>query len=160
MITGHAWVFGDNLNSDQIMPVHYSKAEEEKFQCLHSVRPEFAHLVKPGDIIVAGKQCGIGSSRPAPRILKALGIGTVIAESFSGIFFRNSIAVGFPLVELPGATQFFKEGDVISVNFEQGLLINRTQGIKKEFQPYNQFLQNIIHAGGIVNTLKPHTEKA
>ena len=153
-ICGRVWAFGDDLNADQIMPVHYSRAEEEKFSCLGAVRPDFARQVRPGDVIVAGRQCGIGSSRPAPRILKALEVGTVIAESFSGIFFRNAIAIGFPVVELPGARGLLREGDRVEVDCDAGTVTNLTTGRVSHFQPYCRLLREIIEAGGIRNTLK------
>ncbi len=154
LIKGRVWLFGDDLNADQIMPVHPSKAEEEKFRCLESVRPEFAKSVQPGDVIVAGKQCGIGSSRPSPRILKALQLGAVIADSFSGIFFRNAIAIGFPLVELPGVRDFLKEENQVEIDFDNGVLRNMTTGEARNFAPYSPFFQKIIAAGGIINTLR------
>lgn len=154
LITGRVWAFGDNVNADQIMPVHPSKAEEEKHRCLESIRPDFAGAVQPGDVIVAGRQCGIGSSRPSPRILKALRVGAVIADSFSGIFFRNAIAIGFPLVEMPGVRDFLAEGNQVEVDFENGVVRNITTKAVKNFEPYSPFFQTIIAAGGIVNTLR------
>lgn len=159
VIQGRVWVFGDDLNADQIMPVHFSKAEEEKYACLSAVRPEFSRQVQPGDVIVAGRQCGIGSSRPSPRILKALKVGTVIADSFSGIFFRNAIAIGFPLVELPDARALLNEGDVVEVDYEKGHVTNKTTGESAQFHAYSQLLQDIVAVGGIINTLKTELPK-
>ncbi|MGH0054577.1 MAG: 3-isopropylmalate dehydratase [Sphaerochaetaceae bacterium] len=152
-ITGRVWLFGDNLNSDQIMPVHHSLAEKEKYTCLNSVRPEFATNVKPGDIIVAGKNCGIGSSRPSPRILKYLEIGTVVADSFSGIFYRNAIAVGFPLAQVKDAPSYFTEGELLEVDFDRGIITKVETGEQITFPAYPSELEKIIEAGGIKELL-------
>ena len=154
LIKGRVWVFGDDVNADQIMPVPPAKAEEEKYRCLESLRPEFARAVQPGDVIVAGRQCGIGSSRPSPRILKALQLGAVIADSFSGIFFRNAIAIGFPLVEMPGAQDFLSDENRVEIDFESGIVRNVTTGVFRNFEPYSPFFRKIIAAGGITNTLR------
>lgn len=153
-VCGRVWIFGDNLNSDQIMPVHHSMAEKEKYSCLNCVRPEFAHNAKPGDIIVAGINCGIGSSRPAPRILKYLELGAVIADSFSGIFYRNAIAVGFPLAEVKDALSKFKEGEELKIDFELGTIQKLATGEIIHFQPYPKLLRDIIDSGGIKGQLK------
>lgn len=153
-VKGKVWIFGDNLNSDQIMPVHHSLAEKEKYTCLNSVRPEFAREVSQGDILVAGNHCGIGSSRPSPRILKYLGVGTVIASSFSGIFYRNAIAIGFPVAELEHAPSHFQEGEEVEVNFEKGEIYKRESGEILHFQPYPPLLEEIITRGGIKELLK------
>lgn len=153
-VKGKVWLFGDNLNSDQIMPVHHSKAEVEKYSCLTSLRPEFARNVQSGDIIVAGKHCGIGSSRPSPRILKYLGVGTVIAESFSGIFYRNAIAIGFPLAQVQGATTLFRETEMLEIDFESGIIHRLDNDEKLYFPSYPDLLQKIITAGGILELLE------
>lgn len=155
---GKVWIFGDNLNSDQIMPVHYSLAEQEKYACLSAVRPEFSHGVQPGDIIVAGRHCGIGSSRPSPRILKYLGVGTVIADSFSGIFYRNAIAIGFPLAELKDAPSHFEEGEEIEVDFETGRILRLKNNEVLQFPPYPPLLRQIIGHGGIKELLRDQME--
>lgn len=156
---GRVWLFGDNLNSDQIMPVHYSLAEQEKYTCLSSVRPEFAQNVQPGDIIVAGRHCGIGSSRPSPRILKYLGVSTIVADSFSGIFYRNAIAVGFPVAQVANAPALFQEGEHIEVDFETGIIKKLDTGEEIKFPPYPDLLQKIIQAGGIKELLKLQQEQ-
>ena len=153
-VRGRVWLFGDNLNSDQIMPVHHSLAEKEKYSCLNSVRPEFARSVRPGDVVVAGRNCGIGSSRPSPRILKYLEVGTVIADSFSGIFYRNAIAVGFPLAQVKDAPSRFEEGEEVEVDFDRGIITRLGNGEEIEFPSYPDELQRIIEAGGIKELLK------
>lgn len=153
-VQGRAWLFGDNLNADQIMPVHHSRAEQERYTCLQSVRPEFSRGVRPGDILVAGRHCGIGSSRPAPRILKYLGVGAVVAESFSGIFFRNAIAIGFPVIEVRNASRIFQEGETLQLELEKGQLIRADTGEVIRFQPYPALLQEIILHGGIQQLLR------
>ncbi len=148
-IRGRVWRFGDNVDTDQIIPAEYLVTADEKELAEHAfekVRPEFAVEVKPGDIIVAGRNFGCGSSREhAPLALKGAGIGAVVAESFARIFFRNSINVGLPLVE---AKLDVEDGEEVEIDFERGIIA--TQRGSVSFKPLPPFLRKLLESGGLV----------
>lgn len=154
-VSGKAWVFSENVDTDQIIPAEYLVTGDAKELALHAfekVRPEFPGEVKAGDIIVATDNFGCGSSREhAPRALIGAGISCVVAKSFARIFYRNSINIGLPLVEadLPAS-----DGDIIQVDFEMGVVENKTQGKQAEFAPLPDFLLKLIEAGGLVEYTK------
>jgi len=154
-ITGKVWKFGDNVDTDQIIPAEYLTTGDAKELAKHAfekVRPEFAKNVKEGDIIVAGKNFGSGSSREhAPRALKGCGISCVIARSFARIYFRNSINIALPAVECDIDAD---EGDTVEVNFSSGKIKNVTKSKEYEFRALPQFLQKIFDSGGLVNYVK------
>ena len=154
------WKFGDNLSTDLMMPgMIRSKMlgdKEMAMYCMHANRPGWAEQVQQGDIIVAGRNFGCGSSRPVPRLLKALGISTVVAESMSRLFFRNSVNLGFLVLICPGIHAAFQEGEVAQVNVETGEVMNVTQGTRLQGEalspdtpPYQ-----ILKAGGLDPLLK------
>lgn len=147
------WRFGNNVDTDQIIPAGYLVTADKKELARHAferVRPEFAKKVKPGDIIVAGKNFGSGSSREhAPRALMGAGISCVIAESFARIFFRNSINIGLPLVE---AKVDVKNGDRIEVDFTSGKI--KTKKKVYGFKELPPFLLKLIESGGLVQYTK------
>jgi 3-isopropylmalate/(R)-2-methylmalate dehydratase small subunit len=151
MAEGKAWKFGDNVDTDQIIPAEYLVTPDMKELAKHAfekARPEFARNVKPGDIIAAGSNFGSGSSREhAPRALIGAGITCVVAKSFARIFFRNSINIGLPLIEtdLP-----VKEGDRIRVDFEKGTVTNLTTKKSARFPPYADFLKGLMDKGGLI----------
>jgi 3-isopropylmalate/(R)-2-methylmalate dehydratase small subunit len=152
-----AWVFGDNLDTDVIAPGRYMKfgIEEIAKHCLESVLPAFAHEVKPGDIVVGGRNFGAGSSREqAPEALKHLGVAVLIAESFAGLFYRNAINLGLPAVVCAGAKRI-RDGDELEVELERGKLKNRTTGETLDCEPVPAFLMALIRDGGLL----PHLEK-
>jgi 3-isopropylmalate/(R)-2-methylmalate dehydratase small subunit len=158
MITiGKAWKFGDNVDTDQIIPAIYlvtGDPEELARHAFESVRPEFAKQVKQGDIILGGNNFGCGSSREhAPRALMGAGISCVVAKSFARIFFRNSINIGLPLVE---ADIEAKDGDELEVDFEKGVVTNKNTGVTANFPPMPDFLKNLMDAGGLVEYTKKH----
>ncbi len=152
---GNAWKFGDNIDTDQIIPAQYlscSDPEQLANHCLEVVVTQFAQKIKPGDIVVAGKNFGCGSSREhAPLALKAAGISCVIARSFARIFYRNSFNMGLPILECPEAVEFTEEGDVLEVDLDTGEIRNQTK--EKEFKARGvpPFMQELINAGGLIN---------
>jgi len=153
--SGRAWKFGDNVDTDQIIPAKYLITGDYKELASHafeSFRPEFAKEVKEGDIIVAGKNFGSGSSREhAPRALIGAGISCVVASSFARIFFRNSINIGLPLVECEVEVE---EGDILEVDFEKGIIFNKTKNKEFRFKSLPPFLLKLIEADGLVEYTK------
>lgn len=151
------WKFGDNVDTDQIIPAEYLTTGDAKKLAAHAfakVRPEFAEEVKEGDVIVAGENFGCGSSREhAPRALLGAGIRCVIAKSFARIFFRNSINIGLPLIE---ADIFDKieEEDEIEIYLKDGVIKNHTKGEVYQFTPLPEFLQRLLESGGLINYIK------
>ena len=160
IIKGKVHKFGDDINTDDIISAKYlvsTDAKELGSKCMESIKPEFVKAVKEGDIIVAGKNFGCGSSREhAPLAIKGCGIRAVIAPSFAAIFFRNAINIGLPILECPEAAADITEGDDIEVNLSTGEIINRTNGHCYQAHPLPDFVLKIADAGGIVNFLKTH----
>lgn len=152
---GRAWVFGDNVDTDQIIPAEYLTTgdyEELAKHAFEKVRPGFADEVKEGDIIIAGDNLGCGSSREhAPRALIGAGISCVISKSFARIFYRNSINIGLPLVECDVEAD---DGDEIKVDFRQGIVENITKEQQYSFQPLPEFLRELLDVGGLVEHIK------
>ncbi len=153
---GKAWVFGDSVNTDLMYPhICYTVPDDEKhLYTMWANRPDWARMVKKGDILVAGKSFGIGSSRPAAANLKALGLACVLAESVNGLFLRNSVNFGFLTISCPGITGIVKEGDILSVDIARGRVENIASGRNLEFKPLPNFLMEIIEEGGIIEVLK------
>lgn len=152
-----AWVFGDNLDTDLIAPGRYMKfgIAEIAPHCLEAVDPSFAAAVRPGDVLVAGRNLGAGSSREqAPEALKHLGIAALVAESFAGLFYRNAINVGLPAVVCAQARRV-RHGDGLHLDFQSGILTNRTTGERLACEPIPAFLMQIVRDGGLL----PHLEK-
>jgi len=149
--------FGDDINTDDIIPARHlnttDRAELAKY-CMEHIDKDFAGKVKRGDVIVAGKNFGCGSSREhAPIAIKAAGISCVIAESFARIFARNSINMGLALVESKEAASRIRRGDVITVNTRTGVVRNVTRKENYKFEKYPPFMQKIIKAGGLMNAI-------
>ncbi|MHA1358804.1 MAG: 3-isopropylmalate dehydratase small subunit [Candidatus Helarchaeota archaeon] len=157
-IKGKVWKFGDNIDTDVIIPGRYLVIRDPNEMASHSfepIRPEFAKNVKKGDIIVSGANFGSGSSREeAPFVLKTLGIAALVAESFARIFYRNAINLGIPLLELKGASTSFNENDVVEIYFKQGLIKNLTQNTEYTGTKLPPFLMEIIDAGGAIPAVK------
>lgn len=156
IFSGRVWKFGDNISTDVIMPgdVVFASDLSEKEAASHSMRalrPGWAKLVQKGDIIVAGKNFGCGSGRPAPRMLKTLGISVVVADSISRQFFRNSIHLGFVAVSCPGISEAFEEGEIAEVQVETGIVNNlsRHKSLHGEALPPDSPPYQILIAGGI-----------
>ena len=147
--------YGDNVDTDVIIPARYlnsSDAKELAAKCMVDIDPDFVNRVKPGDIIVANKNFGCGSSREhAPLAIKTAGISCVIAETFARIFYRNAINIGLPIIECPEASRAIEAGDEIEVDFDSGTIFNRTRNESYKGQAFPPFMQKIISAGGLIN---------
>lgn len=155
---GRVWKYGDHVNTDVIIPGRYLDDYDPKNMAKHAMEgldPSFANEVAYGDVIVAGRNFGCGSSREqAPLALKYAGVGAVVAISFARIFFRNSINIGLPVVEFD-ATGMFEKGDMALINLEKGVMVNETNGRTGKFEPLPSFLLDILKEGGLV----AHTAK-
>ncbi|MEM0139836.1 MAG: 3-isopropylmalate dehydratase [Ferroplasma sp.] len=153
-IKGKIWLFGDDINTDLMYPqVCYTLPESEKpSYAMRANRPEWAEMVSPGDIIVAGRNFGTGSSRPAADNIKNLGIACVLAESINGLFLRNAVNSGFLSLEAKNISSSVREGDTITVNMEKNVI--ESQNLILPFRPLPPFLMDIIENGGIINILK------
>lgn len=157
-VKGRVFKYGDNVDTDVIIPARYLNTSDEKelaSHCMEDIDPEFSHSVKTGDIIVADKNFGCGSSREhAPISIKASGVSCVIAKTFARIFFRNSLNIGLPILECPDAVDAIKSGDEVSVDFATGKIKNETT--EKEFsaEPFPPFMQDLISAGGLASYIK------
>lgn len=152
---GTVHAFPDNVDTDVIIPARYlnsSDPSELAMHCMEDIDPDFNKHAKPGDIIVAGSNFGCGSSREhAPIAIKAAGISCVIAKTFARIFYRNSINIGLPIIECPEASDEIREGDTVEVDFKTGIITDKTSGKTYKGQPFPEFMQKLIDAGGLVN---------
>ena len=152
---GTVFKYGDNVDTDVIIPARYlnsSDPEELAQHCMEDIDKTFIQKVKQGDIIVADKNFGCGSSREhAPIAIKAAGISCVIAETFARIFYRNAINIGLPIVECPEAAVAIEAGDTVEVNFDTGVITDVTKGTTYQGQAFPEFMQKIIAAEGLVN---------
>lgn len=155
---GHVFKYGDNVDTDVIIPARYlntSDAKELAAHCMEDIDAEFIKKVTQGDIMVADKNFGCGSSREhAPLAIKTAGVSCVIASTFARIFFRNSINIGLPILECPEAVAGIKAGDEVEVDFDSGVITNITTGATFKGQPFPAFMQDIISADGLINQLK------
>ena len=154
-VEGKAWKFGDNIDTDAIIPAIYLDTTDPKemaTHCMAGVDPEFVNKIAPGDIIVGGENFGCGSSREhAPIAIKAAEISCVIAKSFARIFYRNSINIGFPILECEEAALKIDEGDEVQVDLASGIIKNLTKDETYKAQPFPEFMQQLIAAGGLMN---------
>ena len=152
---GSVFKYGDNVDTDVIIPARYlntSEPAELAAHCMEDIDKEFIHKVNKGDIIVATKNFGCGSSREhAPIAIKAAGVSCVIAETFARIFYRNAINIGLPIIECPEAAQAIEAGDLVEVNFDTGVITDVTKGTAYKGQAFPEFMQKIIDAEGLVN---------
>ena len=157
---GKAWKFGENLNTDEIIPGRYNitiDPLELAKNVFCEIKPDYAKNVKPGDVVVGGQNFGCGSSREhAPIAIKGSQAVCVIAPSFARIFFRNAINIGLPILECPEASADIDEGDDIQVDLVSGRISNLTKDRTYQAQPLPAFVMKIAEAGGIVNFLKDH----
>jgi len=153
-IRGRVWKYGDNVDTDAIIPARYlntSSAAEMALHCMEDIDTSFASKVEPNDIIVAGKNFGCGSSREhAPLAIKASGIGCVIAETFARIFFRNAINSGLPILECPEAAASCEAGQSLEVDLASGMIRNLDTGQAFQASAYPPFMLELIEAGGLV----------
>lgn len=152
---GRVIKYGDNVDTDVIIPARYlnsSDPAELATHCMEDIDKEFVHKVRPGDIMVATKNFGCGSSREhAPIAIKASGISCVIAETFARIFYRNAINIGLPIIECPDASRNIQEGDEVLIDFETGTITNVTRNEQYIGQAFPPFMQRIIDQGGLIN---------
>ena len=153
-VSGKVFKYGDNIDTDVIIPArHLTSADPEhlKEHCMEDIDKSFKDRVKPGDIMVAGKNFGCGSSREhAPVAIKASGIALVIANDFARIFYRNSINVGLPILECPEAAAKIKDGDEIEADFDTGVITDKTTGESFQAKAFPEFIKNIMANGGLV----------
>ena len=156
--TGNAIKYGDNVDTDVIIPARYLNTIDKRelaSHCMEDIDKNFVNKVKCGDIMIAGANFGCGSSREhAPIAIKESGISLVIAKSFARIFYRNSINIGLAILECPEASENINEGDVVEADLDNGIIYNRTTGESFKTNPFPEFIQKIITAGGLVEAIK------
>ncbi len=159
---GKVWMFGDDVNTDLIIPGKYLELvdpEEMAEHAMEGIDPDFPKKIQEGDIVVGGTNFGCGSSREhAPLALKYAGIGAVIAESFARIYYRNSINIGLPALECPGITEAVEEGDVVEVDVIGGTIQITRTGTELSFTPLPDFMVEVLNDGGLVGYLKKNME--
>ncbi|MCD8348786.1 MAG: 3-isopropylmalate dehydratase small subunit [Lachnospiraceae bacterium] len=152
---GRVFKYGDNVDTDVIIPARYlnsSDPAELATHCMEDIDKDFIHQVQKGDIIVANKNFGCGSSREhAPIAIKAAGVSCVIAETFARIFYRNAINIGLPIIECPEAAKAIDAGDQVEIDFDSGMIYDRTKGTEYKGQAFPEFMQKIIRAEGLIN---------
>lgn len=152
-VSGKSYKYGDNVDTDVIIPARYLNtpdAKELAKHCMEDIDTAFASNVKPGEIMIAGKNFGCGSSREhAPLAIKTCGIACVIAATFARIFYRNALNIGLPILECPEAAAEIKAGDVVSVDFDTGVITDETTGKTFRGEPFPPFMQELIAAGGL-----------
>lgn len=152
---GTVFKYGDNVDTDVIIPARYLNSSDPKelaTHCMEDIDKDFVNKVQKGDIIVAEKNFGCGSSREhAPLAIKAAGVSCVIAETFARIFYRNAINIGLPIIECPEASKGIEAGDEVEVDFDTGIITDKTKGTTYQGQAFPEFMQKIIKAEGLVN---------
>jgi 3-isopropylmalate/(R)-2-methylmalate dehydratase small subunit len=157
---GKAFVYGDNVDTDVIIPARYLNTidpAELAAHCMEDIDASFAPSVRPGDVIVAGRNFGCGSSREhAPMAIKASGVSCVVASSFARIFYRNAINIGLPILELPDSEELAKKGDEIRIDLESGGIENLTTGKRVGARGFPPFMREIIAAGGLIGYVRGH----
>lgn len=155
---GKVFKYGDNVDTDVIIPARYlntSNAKELAAHCMEDIDTEFVKNVSAGDIMVAGWNFGCGSSREhAPLVIKTCGTGCVIAKSFARIFYRNAINIGLPILECEEACNEIEPGDQVEIDFDSGEIKDITKGKTFKAQPFPEFIQNIIKAGGLLKSIQ------
>ena len=155
---GHVFKYPDNVDTDVIIPARYLNTQDAKelaAHCMEDIDKTFTSRVAPGDVMVGGWNFGCGSSREhAPLCIKTSGISVVIAKSFARIFYRNSINIGLPILECPAAADAIAAGDTVSVDFDTGVITDETTGAVFQAEPFPTFIQEIIAAGGLMNSIK------
>ncbi|MEJ2210939.1 MAG: 3-isopropylmalate dehydratase small subunit [Anaerolineae bacterium] len=163
ILSGNTWKYGDNINTDVILPARYlnmSTPEELAPHCLEDLDAGFAAAVEPGDVIVAGENFGCGSSREhAPLSIKAAGVGCVVARSFARIFFRNAVNIGLPILACPAAVDEVTGGQRLEIDLESGRILNLSTGRTHQAEPYPPFMLAIIEAGGLAPYTRARIEE-
>lgn len=154
---GHVHKYGDNVDTDVIIPARHLNTTDHKelaSHCMEDIDIDFVKKVKSGDIMVGGENFGCGSSREhAPIAIKASGIDCVIAKTFARIFYRNAINIGLPILECPAASEGIENGDEVSINFDTGVITNLTRGETYQALPFPEFIKDIMAKGGLINSL-------
>jgi 3-isopropylmalate/(R)-2-methylmalate dehydratase small subunit len=162
-VKGTVFKYGDNIDTDAIIPARYlntSDSKELAKHCMEDIDPAFVEKVKQGDIIVANKNFGCGSSREhAPIAIKASGVSCVIAGTFARIFYRNAINIGLPILECEEAAKNIEQGDELEVDFRAGIIHNLTENQTYKVQAFPEFMQEIIKADGLINYIKKNMTK-
>ena len=157
-IHGKAFRYGDNVDTDVIIPARYLNSPDVRelaAHCMEDIDPEFASSVREGDIIVAGRNFGCGSSREhAPLAIKACGVSCVVAASFARIFYRNALNIALPILECPAAAEAITNGHELSIDFETGVIEDITTGRGFSAEPFPPFMRDLIAAGGLAEYLK------
>ena len=166
VIKGRAWVYGDNVDTDVIIPARYLSTSEPSLlalHCMEDIDASFAASVRKGDVIVAGANFGCGSSREhAPIAIKAAGISCVVASSYARIFYRNAINIGLPILECPAACEpgAVNKGDELEIDVASGVITNKTNDRPFEAAPAPEFLRSLFAAGGLVPYVRERLERA
>lgn len=162
-IKGRVWKFGNDVDTDLIIPARYlntADPQELAAHCMEDADPGFAKAVRQGDILVAGKNFGCGSSREhAPIAIKAAGVSCVIAATFARIFYRNAVNIGLPILECPEAAAALQQGDVVEVDLSTGIIKNLSRPGEHQAAPFPPFIQEIIKAGGLINYVQERMKK-
>ena len=158
LVSGKVFKYGDNIDTDVIIPARYLNTSDENelsSHCMEDIDKDFVKNVNKGDIIVAKKNFGCGSSREhAPIAIKMSGISCVIASTFARIFFRNSINIGLPIIECDEAAKAIENGDELEIDFNSGIIKNITKNENYKGEPFPEFMQNIINSTGLINYIK------
>ncbi|HIY53565.1 MAG TPA: 3-isopropylmalate dehydratase small subunit [Candidatus Agathobaculum merdavium] len=159
---GRVFKYGDNVDTDVIIPARYLNIADPKELATHAMEDidaEFVKKMHPGDIVVATRNFGCGSSREhAPLVLRENGVSCVIASSFARIFYRNAINIGLPILECEAAANAIEDGDIVSVDFDTGVITNETKNETYQAAAFPPFIQSIIKAGGLLKSLKERGE--
>ncbi len=162
-INGKAWKFGNDVDTDAIIPARYLISNDPEFlakHCMEDADAQFASSVQPGDVMVAGKNFGCGSSREhAPISIKGAGVSCVIAHSFARIFYRNCFNMGLPILECPEAAERIQAGDQLEINLDEGIIENRTRNETYRAQAIPPFMQKLIAAGGLMEYVREQTNR-
>jgi len=168
ILKGRVWKFGDNIDTDIIAPgdtISFGLGDAAEHRnvlenAFRDVRPRFYEQVRPGDILVAGRNFGLGSHRePANKVLVSLGFSAVIAESIARLFFRNSVAIGFHAFQVPGIVDFAEEGEVLEIDMHEWRVHNLSRRLELPLEPYSELVENIIESGGIIEVMKQRMAK-
>jgi 3-isopropylmalate/(R)-2-methylmalate dehydratase small subunit len=154
-ITGRVWVFGDSLNTDAMYPAYAMKMDipEAAKHVFYQIRPGWTDLVEPGDIVIAGRNFGVGSSRPVASLFRQLGVAALIADEFNSLFLRNAINAGLPALTVPGVTELFTDGDIGRFDIKTGAYRNETTGIAATTRGLPDLVLDILASGGILPRL-------
>ena len=162
-MSAKAWKVGHNIDTDLIIAARYlndASDENMRAHCMEDVIADYANTISAGDVLVAGKNFGCGSSREhAPISIKVAGTSCVIAESFARIFYRNAINIGLPIIESPEAAQAIDDGDEVNIDFENGVIENITKNETYHFEKFPAFIQELVQAGNLLNCVKEKVNK-